>query len=672
MSSCIFDASDTENFPYEYRYANDSLVQRGTMLDGVCVFDVGYQCGIPGTSCCGTTAQVSDAASFGIYIMICFFGPYISLKLLGHLKPELFEKETVMSRLMEGKSQCYMYTLMAMFTVLVTATILEGSIMPKSIQQNLTPANRSAQLTISAFLTPIGEIFAFIEDTMTVKVGYAMALGQTSRLNALLHISTIGGVLSGVVAFLVMLVTALNDTSAGAILNPYAASNAALIEGGCALIPTTEELLKGGRTYWILLTAAWIPTFAVSGIVGFLIGTGEFMVFLVPGIVSAIVPITLWFTLLNASKAGTISLEPIEILGVAYGVDAWALSIFFLVFFWWRSDIRSKFKLRILWGGGSEGGGELGEEEDPDNEADSDVGTDTVSTWDVLIDAASEGLELMVVDLSVQLSKTVTIYVAASQGFQEVYKLATVDAAYWNFGPAYIVPMYTILKMMGAQLIANGRHREFIRFFIFFVVITLSLGSGAIVVAYWKQSPVAFEYGESACVYATSTGCSPIYKAIYEGANGLHSVFAAFGPTVLLNMLFSTLRQGLATCHDFSFLAKASAATFLIVFPPSILIARYYINTAVGYYVAMYLPHFVMVAVFGYRMVGHLYRMAGGEQGPWTQHCSTMTMRGASPPIRASAPPGFEPLPITSVLDSDPSSQSGAGDYALYEDARES
>ena len=623
MSSCTFDATDTSNFPYNYRYANNTLVKTGTIVNDICVFDVGYQCSSQ-NNCCEVTDQVANDAQVWIVPMICFFGPYVLLRLAMRFKPDLFadkdanaseeekeqEKKMVMTRMFEGKSDCYKYTLMFIFMAMVVVQIGEAQIMPQSIQHNLSPADRAAQLTISLFLTPIAEIFAFIEDTMTVKVGYAMALNQFSRLNSLLHISVIGGLVSGIVAFLAMLVTALNDSSASAILNPYADTNAVLIEGGCSLIPTTDDLLKSGRIYWILLTAAWIPNFATKGISGFLIGTGEFMVYFIPGIVFAIVPITVLFTLLSQYKDANIDLHPIEILGVAYGVDAWLITLFFVGFLCYRSDIREKYNLHWLCGSQKQ--------EVDQGEAEED----TASTSEVFKETVWEGLELMVVDLAVQLSKTITIYVAASQGFEEVYKIASVDAAYWNFGPAYIVAMFTILKMMGAQLIANGKHAAFIRFYYFFIIITFSLGIGAIVVAYLRQNPVAFEYAQSACVYATSEGCSTVYKNIFKGDNALHSVFAAFGPTVLLNMLFGTLRQGLATCHDFSFLAKASTAIFVLIYTPSILVARYSLNTAVAYYVAMYMPHFVMVVVFGYRMMGHLSKLNSGQPGPWTEHAS--------------------------------------------------
>ena len=86
----------------------------------------------------------------------------------------------------------------------------------------LPAPDRASQLAMSAFLTPIGEIFAFLEDAMVVRVGYALAADRKSELNLLLHISTIGGLVCGVVAFLCMVAVAFNESAAAAVLNPSA------------------------------------------------------------------------------------------------------------------------------------------------------------------------------------------------------------------------------------------------------------------------------------------------------------------------------------------------------------------------------------------------------------------------------------------------------------------
>lgn len=143
---------------------------------------------------------------------------------------------------------------------------LQASIMPRSIQHNLSPTDRSAQLAMNAFLTPIEETFAFLEDTMVVKVGYALAAGRLSELNRLVHISVGGGLVLGCTAFLLMLILSYAHTSASALLDPSSSSNAALIDRGCSLVPTSQQLLQHARVYWLLIAATWVPKFMTAGV----------------------------------------------------------------------------------------------------------------------------------------------------------------------------------------------------------------------------------------------------------------------------------------------------------------------------------------------------------------------------------------------------------------------
>ena len=59
-----------------------------------------------------------------------------------------------------------------------------------------------------------------------------------------------------------------------------------------------------------------------------------------------------------------------------------------------------------------------------------------------------------------------------------------------------------IFKMMGSNLIANGKHKLFVRFFGFLSILTLSLGIAAVIAATNLGRFVAYEYGSAACIYA--------------------------------------------------------------------------------------------------------------------------------------------------------------------------
>ena len=58
---------------------------------------------------------------------------------------------TIMTRMFEGKSDCYKYAVMFVFMAMVCVQIAEAQIMPKSVQHNLTPSDRSAQILYFCF-----------------------------------------------------------------------------------------------------------------------------------------------------------------------------------------------------------------------------------------------------------------------------------------------------------------------------------------------------------------------------------------------------------------------------------------------------------------------------------------------------------------------------------------
>ena len=152
---------------------------------------------------------------------------------------------------------------------------------------------------MQSFLTPIEEVFAFLEDSMMVAVGYAMAADQYGRLSVLLNVSVVGGLLCGLVAFITMIVVSHTYESERALLNPSHGPNAAL-RRTCPLVPSTDQLLDGGAVhYWLLVAASWIPSFMMKGITGFHLGTYQVAVYLAPWIVQLVVPLALWFALIN-------------------------------------------------------------------------------------------------------------------------------------------------------------------------------------------------------------------------------------------------------------------------------------------------------------------------------------------------------------------------------------
>ena len=181
-----------------------------------------------------------------------------------------------------------------------------------------------------------------------------------------------------------------------------------------------------------------------------------------------------------------------------------------------------------------------------------------------------------------------------------------------------------VLKLFGSQLIAAGKPRNFVAVFAAVFTISLSCAVAAVVGAALLATPVAYDFGETACVYASDAGCAAEFADVFAGRDSLSSVFEAFGPTVGLQLLFIALRAGLAICHDFAFLAKAACAAVVVVYLPAIVVARLVFDSALSFWVAMYLPHFALTLAFGWRMHSHIRALWAGRPGPWTPHMRRM------------------------------------------------
>eukprot|EP01052_Picozoa_sp_SAG31_P024810 SAG31_NODE_2135_length_6364_cov_4.367438_7_plen_213_part_00 len=184
-----------------------------------------------------------------------------------------------------------------------------------------------------------------------------------------------------------------------------------------------------------------------------------------------------------------------------------------------------------------------------------------------------------------------------------------------------------LLKMLGPMLIAVGRGGSFVQLFGQWVICAVAIALAAVTAAFWFRQEVAADYGESACVYAAVPGCTGLYAAIMQGKDSLEMVFGPFGPTVGLQLLLELFRAGLAACRDFSYLAVASVAALLAVYFPSLLVARYMFDgTAQAYYIAMYMPHFAMVFLFGRRLRVLLIKLLAHECGPWSEQNEGLTL----------------------------------------------
>ena len=223
--------------------------------------------------------------------------------------------------------------------------------------------------------------------------------------------------------------------------------------------------------------------FIIKGLLGFFAGAGDFGVYVAPLLVQCVIPISLWFGLLN-----THGIPPLTVLGIAYGVAPWVTAACFFAYLFFRKSLQRTFQLRLLCCGRSNSTGECDHLEGGD--------ADDVSIRSLLRTVAMEGGQLMVVDLAVQLSITITIYVAAHEHFETAYKIAAAQAAYWKWGPQYLVGTMVIMKVIGAKLVASGKTQQFAGLFGFATFVSVGVACAAIVGAAVYGPLVAHNYGQ--------------------------------------------------------------------------------------------------------------------------------------------------------------------------------
>ena len=405
--ACVYNPNDPIGSPYKYFYPNmEPFVKQGYLVnisgykDQYCYeteacddHDHAFR-----NACCMGSDSLEQAASSGLDISINWLRCAIcNIHLLQETKQT--RRHALPAEPMEcdvGKNVSVRSLRILRFLLFIGRSNGDGKCYNAKVETKiLTPTDRASQSAMDAFLTPIHEIFGFIEDTMTVKVGYAIASRRYHDLNVLLNVSVLGGLFCAAAAFLAMLGIALNDSLAGWVLNPSEKSNQALIDDGCTFIPSTKALLRNARIYWILSTVTWIPSFMSKGLAGFFVGILELFPYLFPGIIQAVVPISLWFGLLSNTD-----IYPLTILAISQCASIWIIAMMYFLYLGLRKDIREKYKLRCLC--------RCDSSESQANDAPSitdGASSKHSSIWKLVIECVAEGFQLMLVDVAIQLSK---------------------------------------------------------------------------------------------------------------------------------------------------------------------------------------------------------------------------------------------------------------------------
>ena len=692
------DAAAATN-PYSF-YSAEGTPINGSLQDGMCIYPLtncshARQSSVEAAPCCNVSSWTEQ--QYRPSDMLGNYGPMVPLALLyllipvfigmakrrikaeyaaavaraeelGEAPPEVPEelKPNEMPSLREacgnGKWRQHLLSLLAALGyILGVALPIQAQIeMNASIQSALTPAQRTSVLAADAFLAPVEEIFEFLEDTVTVRIGYALGAGRYAEANRLLNAGVVLGLLSGCAGGGAASLLASSDAALEAVVYPQGAHDG-LAYPNCSLLERPSGVVAQTRPFFLLSAFQWPLAFANKVLLGFGLGCGQLWMWGWPMALRSAALLAIWF-----GFADSFPEHRLAVLGAARLAGPVLAFVALGGGLLCQSELRAKYGIRPLCWGGMRGErrrhaprvdgsiaadapsraflGEGEREGGGGNGGDgSRGGSDGVGGGDrgggdkggggggTLLgmdrDFLLTSLKAMSVDVTQQLALTIGVYVAAYRGVGTSYQIAAMQSAKPSYGAAWIQGFAMALKVMGSKQIAEGTvegYRAFGFQFLLFSAYTLFVAAIACVAAVVPYArAVSYHWGESACFYATEPGCAPLYRQIFAGGGGgeggLGASFVVFAFVAAANTSFILLKAGLYATVDFDFMATASIASLVLVFAPALYTSIYAFDASVpSLYIAMYAPHFALVPIFGARLLYNVRRMMRGEPGPWS------------------------------------------------------
>jgi len=527
-----------------------------------------------------------------------------------------------------SRARCAVLIVMA----LVIALEIYVSILLANITQSkLSVADRNALLAADSFLTPVMDVFQFLEDAVMVKINFAIGQGSVPAVRAILGVGVIGGLGTGAMAAGIVTVVAFIPVAAQAVLAPFVLGSSV----GCALLPTAAEVVAESSTYLLLRAWCWPLAFMNMALRGFLMGSGEVVSYFLSGIVQLAIQAVGLFVFFEKNP----SLDCLGWIALAKVVADTCSIVAALIS---KRELRDRYGLLKP---------SLPAQEVQRNQPfiEADVTPMEISTSEeepstrrsvrgstriqaglevaqgVRTEAIREGLCAMVLDVSFQLGITTGTYTAgAAMGIGPLYQVGAMQNAFPTYGLSYVVGLAYSVRIVGSRFVGQRQYKSFKGLYSYAAVYVVVLA----IVAAGSTLPfaraISLDLAEQSCEFAFNSQCIPVYTSVFGGGTSsgapLETTFYLFGPILLGIAGYRILKAGMYCVFDFQFMALAGAASFVCCFIPAILVARYLINQPWAVVAAMYLPAWVLVVVFGLRMRRNVAKMVAGDPGPWRRN----------------------------------------------------
>ncbi|CAE8642066.1 unnamed protein product, partial [Polarella glacialis] len=478
----------------------------------------------------------------------------------------------------------------------VFAVTFSSVAMADSTQLALAVPQRNSMLAAAAFLMPVKEIFQFLEDTTSVKIAFAMGTGNYEPIKTIVLIGVIGGLLAGSVGAALMTGIAYWPEAIEVLLAPGSTA-ATELNPGCSLLPSSAEVVESARSFWLLTCWTWPFQFCAMVLTGLLMGAREFALFGLSSMAAQFVLLTCWFF---GPKP-----QSLQLLGLASFFSSVVFCGSLALSILMNQPLRRKYGLVRLAQGDSSF-----------SSSGSVQAARALGFWGALAD----GVLAMTLDLVLQACGTSAVYVAGFQGLDSIYQLSAAGAAMPQY-TAYAAGMSYFVKLAGSALIGRGAYGSAKQLLWMLVLLSILMGVISAISILPYHTALAGYYTSQACVFASDKQCLGVYQGLFAGSERDHTVFqtfTVFSVSVFFSCVFSVAKAALYACQDFAFMAQSGLVTFVVVFIPSLLIARLSFGTATALYAASALPTWILTAVFLVRLHFNLSHMVQGRHGPWS------------------------------------------------------
>lgn len=469
-----------------------------------------------------------------------------------------------------------LYTGIISYTVVLT-------MMAQLTQGWLSVSDRNAMLAASAFLTPVRDAFQFLEDSVSVQIGFALASGNTEAAMSILILGVMGGFLFGILGAAAMTALLFWPSAIRFLLAPSSVMDAATLPH-CTLVDSAAKIVEQAHVYWLLTVWSWPLAFAGMALIGYMFGTRRIAVYGLSLALSSLSGLGIFvvFQPKTLSLMGWANFVPSLVTVLVCGTPVILAPEA-------RAAIRPALN-RLL-----------GEDAQQDG---------------VRNRALRDGALAMALELSTQLSITIGVYVGSSSGVSTQYQLSALQAALPKYSTAMSFAVGFVAKMRGSYLVGARSFEEFHKLVLLMAAAALALASLALISVLPHREALAFDFAENACEFATSEACAPAYIGIFGGGTGeagtLQTSFGFFAVVAASMVVFNIARSGLYACQDFFFLGVSGIASLLFVFVPAIWYAHWVVGTPAAIFAAMYAPSVVLAVVFSARLYLNTRRMLAG------------------------------------------------------------